>query len=35
MTAAVDSALERLDDLGDTAAEIRERLHSVAVGKTA
>lgn len=29
------SALPRLDDLGDTAAEIRERLHSVAVGKTA
>ena len=29
------AALPRLDDLGDTAAEIRERLHSVAVGKTA
>jgi len=29
------SALPRLDDLGDSAAEIRERLHSVAVGKTA
>jgi segregation and condensation protein B len=29
------AALPRLDDLGETAAEIRERLHSVAVGKTA
>ncbi|MBI4172660.1 MAG: SMC-Scp complex subunit ScpB [Actinobacteria bacterium] len=29
------AALPRLDDLGDTAADIRERLHSVAVGKTA
>jgi segregation and condensation protein B len=29
------AALPRLDDLGDSAAEIRERLHSVAVGKTA
>jgi len=29
------SALPRLDDLGESAAEIRERLHSVAVGKTA
>jgi segregation and condensation protein B len=27
--------LPRLDDLGESAAEIRERLHSVAVGKTA
>ena len=29
------AALPRLDDLGESAAEIRERLHSVAVGKTA
>ena len=29
------AALPRLDDLGETAADIRERLHSVAVGKTA
>ena len=29
------AALPRLDDLGDSAAEMRERLHSVAVGKTA
>jgi segregation and condensation protein B len=29
------SALPRLDDLGASAAEIRERLHSVAVQKTA
>ena len=29
------SALPRLGELGDTAAEIRERLESVAVGKTA
>jgi len=29
------AALPRLADLGETAAEIRERLHSVAVGKTA
>src|SRR5918993_1466620 len=29
------AALPRLDDLGDTADELRERLHSVAVGKTA
>ena len=29
------AALPRLDDLGETADEIRERLHSVAVGKTA
>jgi segregation and condensation protein B len=29
------AALPRLDDLGDSTAEIRERLHSVAVGKTA
>ena len=27
--------LPRLDDLGDSVEEIRERLHSVAVGKTA
>ena len=29
------AALPRLDDLGESTAEIRERLHSVAVGKTA
>jgi segregation and condensation protein B len=29
------AALPRLDDLGESAAEIRERLHSVAVGNTA
>ncbi len=29
------AALPRLDDLGETTAEIRERLHSVAVGRTA
>ena len=29
------AALPRLDDLGETAEELRERLHSVAVGKTA
>ncbi len=29
------AALPRLDDLGDSAADIRERLHAVAVGKTA
>ena len=29
------AALPRLDDLGETAADIRERLQSVAVGKTA
>ena len=29
------AALPRLTDLGETAAEIRERLYSVAVGKTA
>jgi segregation and condensation protein B len=29
------AALPRLDDLGASAAEIRERLHAVAVGKTA
>src|SRR5687767_10523823 len=29
------AALPRLDDLGETAEDIRERLHSVAVGKTA
>ena len=29
------AALPRLDDLGESAAEIRERLHSVAVGRTA
>ena len=27
------AALPRLDDLGESTAEIRERLHSVAVGK--
>jgi segregation and condensation protein B len=29
------AALPRLEELGDTAEELRERLHSVAVGKTA
>lgn len=29
------AALPRLDDLGETAAEIRERLHSVAVSRSA
>ena len=29
------AALPRLDDLGETADAIRDRLHSVAVGKTA
>jgi segregation and condensation protein B len=29
------AALPRLDELGDTAEELRERLHAVAVGKTA
>ena len=29
------AALPRLDDLGETTEELRERLHSVAVGKTA
>ncbi len=29
------AALPRLDDLGDSAAEIRERLHSVAVSRSA
>jgi segregation and condensation protein B len=29
------SALPRLEEIGENAAEIRERLHSVAVGKTA
>jgi segregation and condensation protein B len=29
------AALPRLEEIGETAAEIRERLHSVAVGKTA